>query len=309
MRVLISGGLGFLGNAIGAQLQAEGLDVRLMDICANGPPNSDYIRGSVLDSANCAAACEGVDTVVHGAAIHQARQVLQDPLAAIAINVRGTINLFNSALEAGARRFVFMSSAKVYGDPDALPSGESDALEPRETYALSKLAGEHFLRMHDSASDMEVVIIRPFSVYGPGQNLGSGYVGMVLECLLGQARVELPGLRDFQRDFVHIDDVARLAVATITAGSLPGVMILNAGSGEAVTLGQLAEYASDIVGYELPVGFRAPGPETLTRSHACIRHAGELLGYRPTYQLREGLADTIEWFASAESRSSRRGMQ
>lgn len=307
MRVMITGGLGFLGSAAGAYLQAEGHDVRLMDVRDSGPRDSDYCQGSVLSSVDCVAACEGVDVVVHGAAIHQAQQVHRDPLAAIAINVKGTINLFNGALKAGARRFVFMSSAKVYGDPNELPSAEYDALEPKETYALSKLAGEHHLRMNQAAADIEVVIIRPFSVYGPGQNLGSGYVGMVLESLLGERRVDLPGQRDYIRDFVHIDDVTRLSVAAITGASRSPVTIMNAGSGEAISLAQLAEYGSDIVGYDLPISFRTPGPETLTRSHACLELTADQFGYRPRYQVREGLTDTIEWFMSTNARARKLG--
>lgn len=307
MRVMITGGLGFLGCAAAARLQAEGHDVRLMDVRDSGPRDSDYFQGSVLSSADCVAACEGVDVVVHGAAIHQAQQVYRDPLAAIAINVKGTINLFNGALKAGARRFVFMSSAKVYGDPNELPSAEYAALEPKETYALSKLAGEHHLRMNQAAADIEVVIIRPFSVYGPGQNLGSGYVGMVLESLLGERRVDLPGERDYIRDFVHIDDVTRLSVAAITGASRSPVTIMNAGSGEAISLAQLAEYGSDIVGYDLPISFRTPGPETLTRSHACLELTADQFGYRPRYQVREGLADTIEWFMSTNARARKLG--
>lgn len=309
MRTTITGGLGFLGRALGAQLHAEGDDVRLMDIAESGPGGVDYCRGSVFSAEDCERACRDADVVVHGAAIHDARQVSRDPLAAIAINVTGTINLFNAAIRAGARRFIFLSSAKVYGDPSLLPSAEHDVLVPKEAYALSKLAGEHHLRVSPAASGIEVVIVRPFSVYGPGQNLGSGYVGMVLESILGECRVELPGHADYMRDFVHIDDVTRLSTAAIRADSLPGVTIVNAGSGQIVSLEQLASYASEIVGYELPIGFRTPGPETLTRSHANIEFAAERFDYRPEFQLTEGLTDTIEWFRSARSRERRRSRQ
>jgi nucleoside-diphosphate-sugar epimerase len=130
---------------------------------------------------------------------------------------------------------------------------------------------------------------------------------MVLESLLGERRVDLPGQRDYIRDFVHIDDVTRLSVAAITGASRSPVTIMNAGSGEAISLAQLAEYGSDIVGYDLPISFRTPGPETLTRSHACLELTAERFGYRPRYQLREGLADTIEWFMSTNARARKLG--
>ena len=309
MRITITGGLGFLGRALGAQLDAEGCHVRLMDIGDQGPQGVDYRRGSVFSAEDCLSACQGADTVVHCAAIHEARQVSRDPLAAIAINVTGTINLFDAAIRAGARRFIFMSSAKVYGDPSILPSVEHVALAPKEAYALSKLAGEHHLRVSQANSGIEVVIVRPFSVYGPGQNLGSGYVGMVLESFLKERRIELPGHADFKRDFVHIDDVTRLSTTAVLDESLSGVTIVNAGSGEIVSLAQLVSCASEIVGYDLPMGYRVPGPETLTRSHADMGFAAERFGFRSVFKLTEGLADTIEWFASNHSRGRKRSQR
>jgi len=106
---------------------------------------------------------------------------------------------------------------------------------------------------------------------------------------------------------VHIDDVTRLSVAAITGASRSPVTIMNAGSGEAISLAQLAEYGSDIVGYDLPISFRTPGPETLTRSHACLELTADQFGYRPRYQVREGLTDTIEWFMSTNARARKLG--
>ena len=304
MRVLISGGLGFIGRAITAELRGAGHTVRPMD-CQEGDDSegAEYIQGSVLNLEDCRAACEGIDTVIHSAAVHKASIVDSNPLAAIEVNVQGTNNLFSSAVAAGARRFIFMSSAKVYGDPNGLPSVESDTLEPLETYALSKVVGEYHCRLHQPDSGIEVVILRPFSVYGPGQELGSGYIGMVLSSLLGQRDVKLPGHSEFMRDFVHIEDVTRLSVATIMAEALPGVTVLNVGSGQMHSLRRLLGYASDIVGHDLPVGFRTPNCGTLTRSHACLQQASTLFDYRPVYDLRSGLAQTIEWFTSAGDRA------
>jgi len=299
MRVLISGGLGFIGGAIAQELRLHGHAVRLMDNRAGGSQStSGYIKASVLNRAECSMACAGVDVVIHSAAIHDSKVVDSNPFAAIEINVRGTNNLFDAAVAAGARRFIYMSSAKVYGDPERLPSAENATLEPRETYALSKVAGEHRCHLRQAESGIEVVIIRPFSVYGPGQELGSGYIGMVLASLLGEKGIELPGHPEFRRDFVHIEDVTRLTMATVTADALPGVTILNSGAGEQHSLSQLLAYSAEIAGYELPIGFRTPNPQTLTRTHACMRRAKQLLGYEPAHKLREGLADTIQWFTS-----------
>lgn len=288
-----------MGSTLAAKLLSDGHKVRLLDTRECGECRSmEYYQGSVLDPADCAAACDGIDMVVHSAAIHNAAAVAANPLAAIEINVKGTTNLFSSAVAAGAHRFVFMSSAKVYGDPGELPSVEHATLEPLETYALSKIFGEHHLNLMQADSGIEVAILRPFSVYGPGQDLGSGYVGMLLAALLGDSDVWLPGHPDFQRDFVHIEDATRLCTDVLTADSLPGLRILNVGSGQSTSLRRLLEIAADIIGYDVRIGFRAAGPGTLTRSHACLKRAAAQFGYRPKYDLRDGLAQTIRWFMS-----------
>ncbi|MDJ0923943.1 MAG: NAD-dependent epimerase/dehydratase family protein [Acidimicrobiia bacterium] len=306
---MITGGLGFLGHALGSQLETEGHDVRLMDIRDGAPQGADYCRGSVLSLEDCLRACEGVEIVVHGAAVHQAHSVGYGPLAAADVNVRGTINLFDAAIKTGTRRFVFLSTSKVYGDPSELPSAEHDPLAPRDVYALSKLAGEHHLRVSQPDTDIEVVFMRPFSVYGPAQNLDTGYVGMVLKSLLGERPIELPGLPDYKRDFVHIDDVTRLCATIIRTESLPGLTIVNVGSGEMASLAQLVTSASRIVGSDLPIGYRTPPAGTLTRSHANMDYAAARFGFRPSFQLAEGLADTIEWFTSAHLPRQERSAQ
>jgi len=297
MRILVTGGLGFIGNALAAKLRAEGHQVTAMDTRENPDRDSrDFLRGSVLTPADCARACAGADTIVHSAAMHRASAVAANPLSAIELNVKGTTNLLAAAVAAGARRLVFLSTAKVYGDAAVLPSAEDDALEPVETYALSKVAAEHHLHRQAETAGIEIVIVRPFSVYGPGQDLGSGYVGMLLTSLLGQRDVSMPGRAEFRRDFVHIDDVTWLLGAAVSSPSLPHMTILNAGSGESHSLGALLETAASITGKDTAISFRVPSADTLTRSHACLRRCESLLGYRPRYSLRDGLTDTIAWF-------------
>jgi nucleoside-diphosphate-sugar epimerase len=293
-----------MGSALAVKLLSAGHEVRMLDTRdCDGAGCVEYYRGSVLESGDCTAACDGVDVVVHSAAIHDAAAIDANPLAAIEINVKGTTNLFASAVTAGAGRFIYMSSAKVYGDPGDLPSTETDVLEPRETYALSKVSGEHHLHLMQADSGIEVAILRPFSVYGPGQDLGSGYVGMLLASLLGERAIRLPGHPDFRRDFVHIDDATQLSADVTIADSLPGLRILNVGSGKSSSLRRLLEHASDIMGFDMPIGYRAPSPGTLTRTHACLKRSAAEFEYRPIYDLHDGLAHTIKWFMSSGAKA------
>jgi UDP-N-acetylglucosamine 4-epimerase len=301
MQISITGGLGFIGSALGSALSDAGHEVHLVDIHDHDPvPGIDYLQGSVLDRDDCHAACEGMDTVVHCAATHESSAIAKDPLSSIQLNVAGTLNLLRAAIASDVKRFVYLSSGKVFGDPETLPSVESDISMPRETYALSKVTGEYYCQRLQAESNIEIVIMRPFSVYGPAQELNSGYVGMILFSLLNGTELRFPGRPDFIRDFVHIDDVTRLCAAAATA-DLPGFTILNAGSGKPTSLGDLLLLASRVSGVELGSHYRVPAPGTLVRMQACMKYAEEVLGYRPRYDLPEGLAETIDWFMQNRS--------
>jgi len=248
-----------------------------------------------VDADDCHAACEGMNVVVHCAAMHEASAIAKDPLSSIELNVTGTLNLLHAAIATGVKRFVFLSSAKVFGEPATLPSVESDVAIPQNTYGLSKLASEYHCHTLQAQANIQIVIVRPFSVYGPAQELDSGYVGMILSSLLGNTELNLPGRPDFIRDFVYIDDVIRLCSAVVTA-DLPGITIFNAGSGKQTSLRELLVLAAKISGVDLDGHYRVPGAGTLLRMQACMKHAEAKLGYRPKYDLGEGLAETIDWF-------------
>ncbi len=296
MRIAITGGLGFIGLSLGRVLASAGHAVRLTDVSENVTlPDIEYLSANVLDREACRTTCKDMDFIVHSAAVHDAKQVANDPLLAVEINVQGTLNLLRAAVESGVRRFVYMSSAKVFGEPEVLPSAETDLPIPRDTYALSKYVCEEYCRKFQAQADIDVVIVRPFSVYGPSQVLGHGYIGMIVEAMLNDAEFNLPGRPDFLRDFVHINDMTRLISALIEA-DLPGVSVLNAGSGRATSLAELVALAENVTGRDLAGQFVEPGRGTMQRMQADMAYANDLLGYQPAYELRDGLAETIDWF-------------
>ena len=189
MRIAITGGSGFIGSAVAERLRRQGHSVKSTDVRGADP---QYIR-NVLKAEDCERICRGADVVIHGAAIHNASETKASPTAMIELNIEGTANMLIAAVAEGVRRFIYLSSGKIYGDTAHQASRESDLPRPKEHYALSKLAGEHYLESFQRKHDLDCVAIRPFSVYGPGQDLNTGYIGMLMQGMLDGNPVHIPG--------------------------------------------------------------------------------------------------------------------
>jgi len=302
LKVLITGARGFIGANLAVKLVSAGHQVRALDISAGVAPGGvEMIRGDVSDPETCRSACAGVDAVVHGAAIHHIDKVSKRPERTLGVNVSGALNMLRGAAAEGVGRFVYLSTAKVYGNPESMPSRESDYPEPIEIYALSKLAGEHYCRLFQEAGTLDVAVIRPFSVYGPGQSLDTGYVGMLINALMTGEPLTIPGRPDYLRDFVHVDDVMRLCVQVITQPITGGLQVLNAGSGTACTLAQLVELAGHASDRPVLAEYIEPGAATITRSLACMDVAADILGFEPRISLAEGLQQTLDWFRQVDA--------
>jgi nucleoside-diphosphate-sugar epimerase len=290
MRIVVTGSQGFIGRPLASALAAGGHAVRRADVAGGASPPVDVTRES-----DCGTACEGAEVVIHCAAVHESGAVKADPLRMIAINVRGTLNMLRAAADAGVRRFVLLSTGKVYGEPESLPSHETQLPLPLEPYALAKFVNEEYARRFHAVSRMEVVVVRPFSVYGPEQDLDTGYVGMLLRGLRDGTAVELPAAPTFLRDFVYITDVVELC-RRAALSPMPGLTILNAGSGQPTRLDDLVSILGQLTGRQLEVSYKPPGPGTLTRTLAAMNLAAELLDYSPRITLETGLQRTVDWF-------------
>jgi len=289
MRVLVTGSRGFIGSALVTGLRRGGVSVREMDLSGD-----TATRGDIGSTADCRKFCKDIEIVVHAAAIHHAAEVRARPDEVMRVNSEGTDTLISAAEQAGVRRVVYLSTAKIYGDPASLPSRESDTPDPLDAYASAKLVAEQRCLESHRARGTEVAIIRPFSVYGVGQDLDTGYIGMLLAALQASADPEFPGRSDFVRDFVYIDDVVRLIIACVVE-PLGGPVTLNAGSGQVCTLADLVGQVSALMEQDIRPHFRTPPPSTITRSHADMRAAASRFGYVPQVQLADGLRRCVDW--------------
>jgi nucleoside-diphosphate-sugar epimerase len=325
MNILVTGGLGFIGLHTVRDLTAAGHRVRVLDCMAEPElrehnvqlnPGStcftasvwhesgtrevqgEIVLGDVRDPACCAQACDGMDVVVHCAAIHLSSEISASPVRSIEINVKGTVNILQAAVAAGVRRVVYLSSAKVYGQLPSLPAVEDALLCPLEPYGLTKVLGEsHCARFH-AKHGMETVILRPFSVYGPHQNMNNGYVGNAIKSICSGSAPLFPGDENFCRDFTYVDDMVEICMLAATVDDISCVT-LNAGSGSCCTLLQLTELVNQMTGHMLQPVFRAPSPGTIAGTLADVRQLKAVLGFTPRVSLEEGLRRTIDWYRSS----------
>jgi nucleoside-diphosphate-sugar epimerase len=300
MHILITGGLGFIGSRVGMRLHEQGYRVSVVDVPrlgAVGWPRyaTDDVTVLLDDIASVdvwgPGLLDDVDVIVHAAGVHQADEVARDPIRHIEVNVSGTRRMLEAAVHHGVARFVNLSTAKVYGHGHGRASRESDFPEPVEPYALGKFVAEQFGAHLAATTSLEVTSLRPFSVYGPGQDLRTGYFGALLDALLRGGRVVLTGTPDLRRDFVHVDTVIDVVLATV-GSPVPPPALLNIGSGEACPLRTLVALFEEAAGRELAVTYSDAPPGTLASTLADVSVMRDFVCPQIP-QLRNGIRDTI----------------
>ena len=294
--VLVTGGAGFIGSSIVDALVADN-DVRVLDNLTGGQrgrvhPDATFIEGDLRDDETVARAMADVDLVFHEAALVSVAESVEAPLASHDINVDGTLAVLEAARDTGAR-VVLASSAAIYGHPEYTPIDEEHPTDPSSPYGLEKLTVDEYARLYHELYDLETVALRYFNVYGPRQ--AAGDYSAVISVFLDQARAGEPitvnGDGEQTRDFVHISDVVRanlLAAETDAVGEA-----FNVGTGETVTIRELAETIRDVVGSDSEIVHRDPRPGDIDQSQADISKIEAQLGYEPTMSLTDGLSTLV----------------
>jgi UDP-glucose 4-epimerase len=261
----------------------------------------EIVEGDVRYRALVDRAMRGVDRVVHLAALAINKSVAA-PTESFDVNLMGTQHVAEAACEAGVSRFVFSSSASVYGDPQKLPMSETDEPSPRTPYCISKLASEHMLRFYAETKGLSWMALRFFNVYGPGQRTDAYYTSVVLTFLRRIANGDAPvidGDGEQSMDFVHVHDIARSLVMALES-DVSGE-VLNVGTGIATTIRDLARILIQHMGAPVQPIFR-PRPVLVTRREADISRIREVLGWEPTVGVEEGLRTVVDEFKAELAR-------
>jgi len=303
----VTGVAGFIGRSIAAALLARGETVRGVDSFITGKRSNlvgleamEFVEGDLADPAVCAKVCAGVEVVFHEAALASVPRSVADPVATNVNCVDATLNVLVAARAAGVRRVVYAGSSSAYGDTPTLPKREDMLPNPISPYAVAKLAGEQYMRAFARVYGIETVVLRYFNVFGPHQDPTSPYSGVLaLFCrrMLAGEQPTIYGDGEHSRDFTYIDNVvhANLLAAAAPAEKVSGQM-MNTATGSRITLNDTFRILRELTGYSGEPAYAAPRAGDIRDSLADIRLAGELLGYKPIVDFREGLRRTVEWY-------------
>ncbi len=310
--VLVTGGAGFIGSHLVRRLLHDGFRVRVLDDFFSGKPENlkdilssiDMVQGSIADYDTALRAVQGADCVLHQAAIPSVPRSVRDPLASNHANVTGTLTMLTAARDAKVRRFVYAASSSAYGDTPTLPKVETMATDPRSPYAAAKLAGENYCKAFYRVYGLETVCLRYFNVFGPRQDPNSEYAAVIPKFILAMMEgraITIQGDGEQSRDFTFIDNNVEGNMLAMTAQDAPGE-VFNLACGERFTLNEMVQNLSEIMGITPHIEYLEGRTGDVKHSLADISKAERILGYTPKVSFRDGLAQTVEYFRSLNTK-------
>lgn len=311
---LVTGGAGFIGSNLVEYLMRYGAGrVTVLDDLSNGlltnleswqqHPAFRLVEGSIQDMDTCRRACEGVDFVLHQAALGSVPRSVKDPVATNAVNVHGTLQLLFAAHQAGVRRFVYASSSSVYGDNPTLPKTEKDIGRPLSPYAVSKYTVEQYGSVFWHTYQLPTIGFRYFNVFGPRQNPNLTYAAVIplfaKAVLNGQSPLIYgDGLQS--RDFTFVENVVQANIRALFCPDEAAFgQVFNVGNGTTTSVLELAQIIAEEAGTDIEPVHAPPRLGDIRDSLADITKARELLGYDPRFSFRQGIRLTMGWYAEA----------
>jgi nucleoside-diphosphate-sugar epimerase len=301
---LVTGGAGFIGSHLAEELVRRGHRVRVVDSLVTGKrrnlehiPGVEFVEGDLAEFALAEGAVKGMDYVLHQAAIPSVPRSVKDPITTNRANIDGSINILVAARDAGVKRLVYAGSSSAYGNTPTLPKREDMTPSPLSPYALQKLVAEQYCQMFTWLYGFETVTIRYFNVFGPRQDPGSPYSGVIslfATALLEGRQPIIYGDGEQTRDFTYVSNVVDGVLRACDAPKAAGEVI-NVGTGRRISLNALLQVMNGIVGTKLQAIHKEARPGDVRDSQADISKATSLLRYTPIVPLEEGLKHTLAW--------------
>ena len=307
---LVTGGAGFIGSHLAAALIARGARVRIIDDLSTGHRENvdeiggdmDFIEASLTDSKAVSRALQDVELVFHEAAIPSVPRSVAKPTETHEASVNATFSLLLAAREQKVRRLVYAASSSAYGDQPELPKSENMKPDPLSPYAVAKLVGEYYCRVFSRVYGLETVSLRYFNVFGPRQDPGSQYSGVISRFIAALKNREQPiiyGDGEQSRDFTFISNVVDANLRAVESSSAVG-HVINIANGERVTINEVFAKLKKLTGcMDVQAEYAPPRTGDVRDSLADLGLARSLLGYNPKVGLEEGLRLTLDWWTTS----------
>ena len=302
---LVTGGAGFIGSHLATQLIHRGHTVRVVHNLITGKrrnldhvPGVEFVEGDLADISVATRAVEGMDYVLHQAAIPSVPRSVKDPISSNRANIDASVNVLVAARDAGVKRLVYAGSSAAYGDTPTLPKREDMPTSPLSPYALQKLVSEQYGQLFTQLYGFETVTIRYFNVFGPRQDPGSPYSGVIslfASALLEGRQPVIYGDGEQTRDFTYVANVVDGVLRAVETPKASG-HVINVATGGRISLNALLRAMNKIVGTNLQPIYQEPRAGDVRDSQADTTLAVAELGHAPRYSFEEGLRVTLEWY-------------
>jgi len=312
MRILVTGGAGFIGSNIVESLLADQniKHVRVIDNLATGSTDNieeflssskfEFIQADIRDYSACLHACDGIDLITHQAALGSVPRSIDDPLTTNDVNITGTLNVFTAAKEMRVKRVVYAASSSTYGDHPGLPKVENEIGKPLSPYAVTKFVNELYADVFARLYNVEFIGLRYFNVFGPKQNPKGPYAAVIplfTEALLNGQSPVINGDGKTSRDFTFVANVVHANLLSLFTKNKNAInQVYNIGFGQQTSLLQLVQYLKTNAGVNVEPIYAPERSGDVKHSLADISKAKTLLGYDPVISVEEGLSQTCEWY-------------
>ncbi|MGY5846878.1 SDR family oxidoreductase [Salegentibacter sp. HM20] len=314
--ILVTGGAGFIGSNLCETLLSLDANVICLDNFATGhrhnlnafKDNSEFtlIEGDIRDLETCKEACEGVDYVLHQAALGSVPRSINDPITSNEVNISGFLNMLVAARDAGVKRMVYAASSSTYGDSEKLPKIEDEIGKPLSPYAITKYVNELYADIFQKAYSFDTIGLRYFNVFGRKQDPNGAYAAVIPKFVMQFMKHESPvinGDGTYSRDFTYIDNVLQMNLLAMTSDNPEAVNeVYNTAVGDRTNLVELtqllkkhlSDFDSKIFEVEVKHGPNRPGD--IPHSLASVEKAEKLLGYKPSHKIEEGIKEAVDWY-------------